>query len=189
MTADPAFVVTAERALPDPVGWALAHPGLLGVGFELVAAKARLPDGREIAALGIDREGTPTILSVVDGPEDAAISRLAGLASVVGRAGEWLRREYPRWTWQTPPVPRFVVLAAAFTPHFLDAARGLAAAGVILLRVRRLEGADGSRMVLVERQDPGNAPVPAGSPATRLSAEEDAFFRALEAERRTLKSP
>ncbi|MBI5443620.1 MAG: hypothetical protein HY900_20725 [Deltaproteobacteria bacterium] len=180
---DETFVVVAERPLDDPVGWALAHPGLLAPGFEFVASKPRLPEGYEIPALGIDGEGRSTIVYALEEAEDAALFRLATLAGALGHAGEWLRRKYPECRWQAPPIPRLVVLASAFTPEFARAVRGLAAAHVLLLRARTVEGADGSRVVLVERH---GSDIPSGPSRSGLTDEEEAFFRSLEEERRAM---
>jgi len=175
------FVVARETPRADLAGYVADHPAVLGEGFEALATFVPLPDGEEIALLGIRPSGTLTAVDILDG-ERRTFYRLGRIVAFLRSRSDWLRRSFPEKSLSPERNLGLVVLGGDFSPSFVDAVAGLALTELVLLRVRDLESTDGRRILLVEREQGRWKENESEFDGEGLSAEEEEFFRRLEEE-------
>lgn len=178
------FIVAGEERI-DRIAWAEEHAGLLGEGFRLLARRVPLPGGGSIPLLGVDGGGAPAVVIAVD--EEAESFLLLGRASAFLRERTaWLHDAFPGRGLKEGAAPRPFLLASSFTPSFRGALESAFGGRPVLLTLRALAGEEGESLLLLERAGGEAGPAAPERPGD-LTAEEEAFFRRLEEERRTLR--
>ena len=84
----PPFVVARETGRADLAGYVAEHPNVLGEGFEALATFVPLPDGEEIALLGVRSDGVLTAVDILDG-ERRTYYRLGRIVAFLRSRSDW----------------------------------------------------------------------------------------------------
>ncbi|MBN1825627.1 MAG: hypothetical protein JW958_05110 [Candidatus Eisenbacteria bacterium] len=178
------FIVAGEERI-DPIAWAEENPSLLGEGFRSLSRRVPLPGGDVIPLLGVEGGGAPAVVIAVEN-ESEAFLRLGRAIAFLRERSEWLREAFPDRGLREGAPPRPFLIAAGFSPSFRETLGAVFGDRPVLLVLRALTGADGRRLLFLERAAGGDGGAPGRAQPGDLTAEERAFFRRLEEERDSL---